>query len=148
MIYDLLKNIKNYKGLNKNFDEAIDFVMNNDLSKLPVGITTLSDNVFYNRFDASFKPIEERVYESHEVYADLHIDVEGDEWIGYDHISNLTGQTEYNKDDDYYNYDSKIINPLKLDNTRFALFMPNEGHAPNVKANSDNNKKLVVKIKW
>lgn len=35
MIYDKLVNIGRYKGMNRNLDTAIDYILQNDLSALP-----------------------------------------------------------------------------------------------------------------
>lgn len=37
MIVGNLKEIARYKGISKNIDTAIDFVLNNDLINLPIG---------------------------------------------------------------------------------------------------------------
>ena len=41
MIVDTLRNSDRYKLLHKNFATAIDFLQNNDLSKLPLGRTVV-----------------------------------------------------------------------------------------------------------
>ena len=50
MIIGKLKNISRYKGISKNIDTAIDYILNNDLLALPKGKTIIDgDNVYVNR---------------------------------------------------------------------------------------------------
>ena len=41
MIIGKLKNISRYKGISKNIDTAIDYILNNDLLALPKGKTII-----------------------------------------------------------------------------------------------------------
>ena len=36
MIYDMLTNVEKYRGISKNLDTAIDFLVKTDLSALPL----------------------------------------------------------------------------------------------------------------
>ena len=70
MIYDKLTNMGLYKGMNKNLDTAIDFILSHDLNELPMGKTVVDgDNVYINVIDAKAQPVEERAYEIHKNYA-------------------------------------------------------------------------------
>ena len=73
MIYDKLINMGLYKGMNKNLDTAIDFILSNNLNELPLGKTVVDgDNVYINVMDAKASPVEERAYEIHKNYMDIH----------------------------------------------------------------------------
>ena len=53
MIYDKLINIGLYKGMNKNLDTAIDFILSHDLNELPMEKTVVDgDNVYINVMEA------------------------------------------------------------------------------------------------
>lgn len=46
MIYDMLTNVEKYRGISKNLDTAIDFLVKTDLASLPLGQTEIDgDNV-------------------------------------------------------------------------------------------------------
>ena len=73
MIYDKLINMGLYKGMNKNLDTAIDFILSHDLNQLPMGKTVVDgDNVYINIIDAKAQPVEERAYEIHKNYMEIH----------------------------------------------------------------------------
>ena len=47
MIYDKLINMGLYKGMNRNLDTAIDFILSHNLNELPMGKTVVDgDNVY------------------------------------------------------------------------------------------------------
>lgn len=82
MIYDMLTNVEKYRGISKNLDTAIDFLVKTDLSALPLGRTEINgDNVFANVMEAQAKPVEELNFEIHKKYMDIQIDIEGTEVI-------------------------------------------------------------------
>ena len=45
MIYDLLTNIGNYRGMNRNLDKAIDYLMASDINTLPLGKTVIDGDM-------------------------------------------------------------------------------------------------------
>ncbi len=50
MIIGKLRDLKRYKGISKNIDTAIDYVLNHDLLTLPKGKTEIDGkNVYVNR---------------------------------------------------------------------------------------------------
>ena len=65
MIVGKLKDLKRYKGIHPNIDEAIDYVLNNDLKALPKGKTVVSENVYINRDTYVAKPLEECFFEKY-----------------------------------------------------------------------------------
>ena len=46
MIFDKLTNLKNYKRMTKNLDASIEWLMQNDYTQIPEGVTTINENVF------------------------------------------------------------------------------------------------------
>ena len=74
MIVGKLVDLYRYKGIAKNIDTAIDYVLNNDLMALPKGKTVVDgDNVFINRDTYIANDLEKCFYENHENYIDLQI---------------------------------------------------------------------------
>ena len=47
MIYDELKNIKTYKGINKNLDKAIDFIVEKKYLNADFGKNIVDDDKIY-----------------------------------------------------------------------------------------------------
>ena len=82
MIYDLLVNIGNYRGMNRNLDKAIDYLMTVDINTLPLGKTEIDgDRVFLQVMEARTHELTDESYEVHRDYMDIQIDIDGCEVI-------------------------------------------------------------------
>ncbi|MDE7100643.1 MAG: YhcH/YjgK/YiaL family protein, partial [Anaeroplasmataceae bacterium] len=88
MIVAKLRDIKRYKGISKNIDTAIDYILTHDLMALPKGKTIIDgDKVYVNRDTYVARPLEECFFENHEHYLDLQIVLKGQEIFGYTDIT-------------------------------------------------------------
>lgn len=147
MIYDTIENIKKYKGMSKNLDTAIDFIIKTDLTKLPLGQTKVdSDRVFVNVMDANAQDRDNLNFEIHSRYIDIQLDLEGKEIvdIGCGTIEEIQPIDEL-KDIGFYqsdNYSSCILGP-----GRFIVCMNGEPHKPGVRTSEQTVlRKCVVKV--
>ena len=149
MIVGKLRDIKRYKGISKNIDTAIDYILNHDLLELPKGKTVVDGtNVFINRDTYVAKPLEECFFENHENYLDLQIVMKGKEVFGYTDITNPTLKvtTPYNSEKDVtkYSCDGGVFFTLE---EGFALVFKEDIHLAKCKANDEIVEKAVIKIK-
>ena len=146
MICDDLKHLKRYRGLNKNLDTAIDYLLTHDISALPDGRTEVDgDNVFINTMDATLHPDDGYHPEYHKKYADLQIDITGSEGWGY---TNKPGKEVGEFTGDCGFQDSVSVVTGSLGEGRFVLFFPTELHKPGlVQHGCAGVRKAVVKIK-
>ena len=150
MIVGKLKDLKRYKGIHPNIDEAIDYVLNNDLKALPKGKTVVSENVYINRDTYVAKPLEECFFENHEHYLDLQIVLEGKELFGYTDISNpsLKVTTPYNTEKDVTKYSATEDTIYITLEEGFALVFNEDIHLAKAKVNDELVEKAVVKIRF
>ena len=85
MIYAELKNIKTYKGISKNLDKAIDFIVGKKYLNANFGKNIIDGDAVY--FNCPEKPITRENtnldLEYHKKYIDIHIVLEGEEVIAY-----------------------------------------------------------------
>lgn len=149
MIVGKLVDIARYKGISKNIDTAIDYILNNDLLALPKGKTIVDgDNVYINRDTYVAKDLSECFFENHEKYMDLQIVLKGQEIFGYTHISNKTLKvtTPYNPEKDVTKYSAEGGVFFTLEEG-FALVYTEDVHLAKCKANDDIVEKVVIKIK-
>ena len=149
MIVGKLVDLYRYKGIAKNIDTAIDYILNNDLMALPKGKTIVDgDNVFINRDTYVAKPLEECFFENHENYMDLQIVLKGKEVFAYTHISNPTLKvtTPYNEVKDVTKYSAEGAVFFTLEEG-FALVYTEDIHLAKCKADDNIVEKAVVKIK-
>ena len=149
MIIGKLKNISRYKGISKNIDTAIDYIINNDLLALPKGKTIIDgDNVYVNRDTYVAKPLEDCFFENHEKYMDLQVVLKGQEYFAYTDISNQTLKvtTPYNPEKDVtkYSADQGVFFILE---EGFALVYTEDIHLAKCDVNGGTVEKCVFKIK-
>ena len=149
MIIGKLKDLKRYKGIHPNIDDAIDYVLNNDLLALPKGKTIVNENVFVNRDTYVANPIEKCFFENHEHYLDLQIVLKGKELFGYTDISNPTLQvtTPYNEEKDVTKYTATEDTIYIVLDEGFALVFNEDIHLAKCKVNDEIVEKAVVKIR-
>ena len=86
MIYDELKNIKTYKGINKNLDKAIDFIVEKKYLNADFGKNIVDDDKIYFDYPETVSTREniDLELEYHKKYIDIHIVLEDEEIIWYD----------------------------------------------------------------
>ena len=74
MICDTLQHLTRYKGLCKNLDTAIDYLLTHDPASLPLGRTEVDgEDVFINTMDATLHSDDGYHPEYHKKYADLQL---------------------------------------------------------------------------
>lgn len=150
MIVGKLRDIKRYKGISRNIDTAIDYILTHDLLALPKGKTEIDgNNVFVNRDTYVAKPLEECFFENHEHYLDLQIVLKGKEIFGYTDISNPTLKvtTPYNTEKDVTKYSATEDTVYITLEEGFALVFNEDIHLAKCKANDETVEKAVVKIR-
>lgn len=146
MILDLLENLKSYEGINPYFPKAIEFILNTDLDKLPVGRNEVfGDKIFANVMEAQPRTKEEAPIEIHRKYIDIQIPLTGDEVMGYIPKSQLP-EREYDEQGDASLYPVGMLatDYLNVKRSMFTIFFPQDGHAPAV--TPVKLKKVIVKV--
>lgn len=147
MIYDKMSNLKLYKGMNRNLDTAIDFIISHDLNSLPVGKTVVDqDNVFINIMETSAAPVEERQYEFHKNYMDIQMDLTGIERVDTGDSAKAE-YISYNDESDVGNAVTTNLGSCLIGTENFIICMAGEPHKPNIAADDDLFlKKAVCKV--
>ncbi len=146
MIIDSIKNIENYKGLEKIYD-VLKFIEKTDFSKMDIGKYHIDgDNLFYMVQEYDTKP-DEGIGEIHYKYIDIQIIVKGEELIGYAPISCEKELVEENIEKDYAFYKCKTTKHLLKDGD-FMVLYPDDIHSPGLMNNKPSKcNKVVFKIK-
>ena len=151
MIIGNLATISQYKGLNKNLDTALDYILSHNLIQLPLGKTVIDgENVFVNHFEYEPIPVEACFFEGHQSYTDIHIVYKGAERFGVTHIEFLTPETEYDPLTDFTKYSGPIHTITHLVPGQFIMTFPEDIHMPKIKLENTPpqlTKKLVFKVK-
>ncbi|MBE2281219.1 MAG: YhcH/YjgK/YiaL family protein [Ignavibacteriaceae bacterium] len=147
MIIDKLSNSSIYESVNPLLKKGFEFLSRKDLASLEPGKYEIDgDKVFAIVAHYDTKDYVEGKWESHRKYLDIQFMVEGIEFFGYNHISNLTLKTEYSDENDIIFYDGHgSMIPFSKDD--FIVVFPEDAHYPSLKMpGSSNVIKIIVKV--
>ena len=147
MITDTIQNLTYYRGLHPNLDSVIDWIQDNRLETLPCGKTSIAGaDVYVNVMDADLLEAGDKAFEFHHLYADLQIDIDGNEYWEWS-SADISAQ-DYNADDDIGFISAAAHADGTLGESRFVLFFPGEPHKPGCKTSSCQRvRKAVFKIR-
>ena len=148
MIYTDYKNLKQYYGLHPNMDVAITYLLENDIFKIKPGRNEVDkDKVFINQFDYKTISKEKGNFEAHYKYADIHLILDGCEYIGVSSMEDLCIIKEDKKEDSLC-CKGKIENLLLMKPGKVLIVFPEDAHMVKLKNISESKvKKAVVKVK-
>lgn len=144
MILDKIENLKSYEKINPLFSKVVEFINNTDLNKQELGkIKIDGDNVIVNFAQSKAKSKEEAKLESHNNYIDIQIPLSSNEIMGYSPRVELP-EEEYNSEKDITFYKGLAESYFTVKPGMFAIFFPEDAHAPAVTENGV--KKVIFKV--
>ncbi|HET9571945.1 MAG TPA: YhcH/YjgK/YiaL family protein [Bacteroidales bacterium] len=146
MILDSLKNAASSFALNPLFQQAFEFIQNNDLSKMELGKTIINgDKLYISVMENEGKTPEAAKMETHRNYIDIQVIISGAETMGWTAIEHCTDALEpYNEEKDLQFFANKPSAYVTVNPGEFAIFFPEDGHAPGI--GNGPIKKAVVKV--
>lgn len=146
MVIDTLDNLEKYESLNPLFSKVVEFIKKNDLKTLATGKTLIAgDDLFVNITTANGKSPEEAILETHKKMIDIQIPLSSAETYGYTPLC-LLPEAEYNAGKDITKYEGAAQSYVTAEPGSFAIFFPQDGHAPCICAEKEI-KKAIFKIK-
>lgn len=151
MIFDSLKNCKQYYSVNGKFEQAFDFIKKATEENLPVGKYEIDGKELYASVqEYNTKSITDAKFEGHRNYIDIQYIISGIERVDVVDISKATLNSEYNeiKDVEFYKNNDKSNNCV-IESGEYGIFLPHDIHKPGIAYNgiSSSVKKIVVKVK-
>lgn len=145
MVIDKLENLEKYVSLNPLFAEAVAFLKATDLQAHEVGKVVLKEGeLMVNFADARPKTKEEARLETHNDFIDIQIPLSGVEVMGYMPRTDLP-EAVYNAEKDITFYEGQATDYLTVKPGMFAIFFPEDAHAPGV--TPDGVRKVIVKVR-
>lgn len=147
MIFDELTHLADYKGIHRNLDAAIDYLLKTDLGLLDLGRYEIDgDRAFFFLQENTLNQESNDSFEFHRRYLDLHFLLQGREVISYGYQKQEIRQAyEAAADIGFAACESAV--PFLLDERNFAAFLPEEAHQPNAFAGQGETvRKCVVKV--
>ncbi|MCQ6281540.1 YhcH/YjgK/YiaL family protein [Bacillus sp. EB600] len=149
MITDHISNYDLYKGINEKVDQAIAYIKSTNFENLVKNTYKVDrEELFFNLLEYETKDAENRFWESHKKYIDLHYILEGTEFIGYEQFERMNIKEEYNTADDYYLLEGSLHSKVRLQKGDFMICFPNDVHMTVIKVDEPEKvRKIVFKVK-
>ncbi len=145
MIIDTLANAERYYAIHPRFRQAFEFLKTQPIATLPFGKVVIDgDAIYANIQEAHGKPASDAKLEYHKKYIDIQYVVSGDEKMGYLPVEGIGKPQPFNDAQDYALADDAPLTWLAVRPGSFAVFFPEDAHAPNV--GEGVWRKIVVKV--
>ena len=146
MIIDRLGNWRLYANVNPLFQKAFEFLETADLTGLDCGRYEIAgDDVYASIQEPEGKPEAAAKVEVHRKYIDIQYIVSGNEKMGWIPLVGMGHDEGFNEEKDYGLFTDKPQSWFDVRPGCFAIFFPEDGHAPNV--GTGIHRKVVVKVK-
>ena len=148
MIVGTKNNILTYKGISKNLDTAIDFIVDLD-ENIENGKYVINDDVYAMVSEGEGNSEGEVLYEVHRKYIDLQYILKGEDLCYYAPIHKCTGKIPYDSEKDAEFLLSDEGYAIKFKPEDFYILHPFDAHGPCRAENGEKPyfKKVVVKVK-
>lgn len=147
MIFGNIKVLKEYPFLEEQMKKCFSFAAGHDLTSFEKGRYEIEgDNLFVNVTEYTTAQAEERFWEAHKKYIDLHLMLCGQEQIDVSFIQNMQ-VLEYVDESDFLRLDGGKNCSVVLTPGDFLICYPGDGHRTAVAVEKPENiKKAIFKI--
>lgn len=147
MIFANKKELKNYEYL-ADVKKCMEFAETHDLMNFEKGSYEIDgDNLFVNIVEYKTTEAENRFWEAHRYYLDLHFMLRGPEQIDLNFIGNME-QKEFVEKDDFLPLEGEKNSHVILQEGDFLLCYPEDAHRTAVAVNGPAEiKKAIFKIR-
>jgi YhcH/YjgK/YiaL family protein len=148
MIIDTLANASKYLSLHPSFAKAFEFLHQNDLANLAEGVSETPGGlkVIVNTANGKTKEASLAKFECHDKNIDIQVCVKGLETFGWKPRKKCaTPNGDYNPEKDVRFFSDVPDMFFQLTDGQFAVFFPEDVHAPMI--GDGEIKKVVLKVK-
>lgn len=146
MIIDSIENLGKYASINPLFGKVVEYIANTNLAAHEAGKEEIvGKDLFANFTTAKGKTMEEARLETHDVMIDIQIPLSCPETMGYTPRTALP-ECPYNAEKDITFYEGLALDYVTVRPGQFAIFFPQDGHAPCV-SEEVQIQKVIFKVK-
>ena len=148
MIVDTIKNAPKYFSAHPLFAKAFEFIGQTDLANAADGKSDIADGLkaIFSNSPGKTKEASCSKFECHNKNIDIQLCINGVETIGWKPREKcVTPNGDYNAEKDVQLYHDAPDTFFELTDGQFAIFFPEDVHAPMI--GEGNIKKLVIKVK-
>ena len=148
MVFGNVRDLKDFGFLTENVRKCFDYARNHDLLSYETGSHPIDgDELFVNIVEYETTTPENRFWEAHRQYLDLHFMLRGPEQIDVNFIDNMA-QKEFVKKDDFLPLEGDPNSHVVLNTGDFLLCYPADAHRTAVQVGSPAViKKAIFKIR-
>ena len=147
MIYSNIKNKNEYKFLDEKIQKCFEYIEENNLKDMEKGTYEIDGkDIFVNIVEYKTTKAENRFWEAHKQYIDIHFMLEGKEYININFIDDMEKKLYIEKDDFLELIGDKKISVLMKERD-FLICYPNDAHMTAVEVeNPEKIKKAIFKV--
>ena len=148
MIIDTIKNASKYYSVHPLFAKAFEYIRQTDLVNAADGKSDIGEGLKTILSNAPGKTKEDSLakFECHDKNIDIQLCIRGVETFGWKPREKcMIPNGDYNAEKDVRFFSDAPDTFFKLTNGRFAIFFPEDVHAPMI--GEGDIKKLVIKVK-
>ena len=146
MVFDHIKNAHLYYALHPRFEKAFDFLKKTDIATLPAGNYEIDgEDVFVIIAHQDATPKSDIKLEVHRKFIDIQLAIDGSFPVLWKALSECKNRAaEYDAENDFELYTDAEDFTMEISKGKFAIYFPEDAHAPLVPAKSVH--KAVVKV--
>ncbi|MFI3210160.1 MAG: YhcH/YjgK/YiaL family protein [Peptostreptococcaceae bacterium] len=147
MIFSSLNNFDAYSNIDEKILRCIEFANYNNLKKFECGKYEIDkEDIFVNIVEYETSDVENRFWESHKKYIDLHLILLGSKCIKLNSINNLVYK-DYVEESDFLSYEGESNCDIVLNNGEFLICFPEDVHMTGINVKEKSKiKKAIFKI--
>lgn len=146
MIVANLNNSSKYYSIHHGIREILEYIQLRDFTNVPTGRIELNgEKLFINLDEPNLVPKEMQKLEFHRKYIDIQVPLLLPEEMGWSDINNLgNADIKYDEQKDCGFYTCLAENYFKVFPKQFAIFFPEDAHAPII--GNGKQRKLIGKV--
>ena len=148
MVFGNVKHLEEFSFLDSSVRECLDYFNSHDLASYEKGSHEIDgERLFVNVVEYTTTTPENRFWEAHREYLDIHVMIRGQEQIDLNFIQNMQ-QKEYEKKDDFLPMESKKNASVVMRKGDFLVCYPKDGHRTAVAVDGPEDiKKAIFKVR-
>lgn len=144
MIYGNIKDLSHYLFLEPRVLKCLEYARDHDLAPLEKGRHDIcGDAMYFNVAQYTTGPSDEKMYEAHKAYIDIHYMIQGEEAIEIAFVSNME-QGVYQPEGDYLPVAGTAAASAVLRPGDFLICYPEDGHKPGVQVDGPVTLKKAI----
>lgn len=145
MILDTIENLDLYANMHPSFAKVFSYIKTLNFEELPTGRTDVDEDFYVNVDAVDLRSPQMANLEVHNAYIDIQIPITNMEYVGYKSRKSCKMLKEIHPKQDITFYKDKFDFSFALSVGSFAIFFPQDAHAPLI--GNGTTKKIIVKVK-